>query len=90
VQAGQQAFRNHHRMIGELVSEVEARGPPDPADVTIAAHLLRIRDEKGRPLPRGRLQAEFSTMFGVPASLLPPLHENTTTTKTTQNQIKLK
>eukprot|EP00884_Botryococcus_braunii_P023274 jgi/Botrbrau1/9630/Bobra.0131s0010.1 len=65
VQAGNQAFKNHHKMIGDLVKEVQARGPPKADDMTIAAHLMRIRDEAGRPLPTGRLQAEFSTMFGA-------------------------
>lgn len=43
--------------------QVQARGPPSEHDPTIAGHLLRLRDERGKPLSDERLHAEFGVMF---------------------------
>ncbi len=51
-------------MMAALLAEVRARGKPAPGDVTIAAHLLRIRDPAtGAPLPDDRLAAEAGVFF---------------------------
>jgi hypothetical protein len=69
VQEGMGAIKKYHGMVADLVSEVQARGPPRPDDITIAARILRIRDESGRPLTLRRIRGEFSTMFAVHAPL---------------------
>ena len=43
--------------------QVKARGPPAEDDMTIAAHLMRLRDAAGRPLSDARMHAEVSIMF---------------------------
>jgi hypothetical protein len=50
------------------------RGPPEEGDATIAAHLLRIRDEAGRPLPRMRMWSELSIFFFAGARLCRWVH----------------
>ena len=48
------------------VLQVRARGEPHPEDVSIAAHLLRLRDPAtGRPLPDDLLAGEFGVFFGA-------------------------
>ncbi len=39
------------------------RGPPADDEQSIAAHLMRTRDDKGRPIPRVRLWSEMSMFF---------------------------
>ena len=47
-------------------AQVKARGEPAPDDVSIAAHLLRLRDPTtGRPLPDDLLAGEFGVFFGA-------------------------
>jgi cytochrome P450 len=50
----------------ELVDEVRARGEPDEKDVSIAAHLMRLRDPKtGLPLSEDLLTGEFGVYFAA-------------------------
>jgi cytochrome P450 len=45
---------------------VKARGEPVAEDVSIAAHLLRLRDPKtGQPLPDNLLAGEFGMYFSA-------------------------
>ncbi len=45
---------------------MKARGKPGPEDVSIAAHLLRLRDPvSGRPLPDALLAGEFGVFFAA-------------------------
>jgi fatty acid synthase len=56
-------FKSHMRA---LVKEVKARGAPAPGDVSIAAHLLRLRDPAtGAPLDDELLAGEFSVYFAA-------------------------
>ena len=46
--------------------QVKARGEPGPDDVSIAAHLLRLRDPTtGQPLPDDLLAGEFGLFFSA-------------------------
>jgi hypothetical protein len=82
VRKGSAAIAGLERTIDGLVAEVQARGPPKAGDMSIAAHLLRLKDPAtGRPLDRDRLAREFQVFFiagsettGAPdqALLLPP------------------
>lgn len=64
VRRGRRELAAFRGMMAALLAEVRARGEPDPSDVTIAAHLLRIRDPAtGRALPDDRLAAEAGVFF---------------------------
>lgn len=52
-----------HIEVFGVVLQVKARGPPAEDDMTIAAHLLRLRNGAGQPLPDARMHAEVSVMF---------------------------
>ena len=39
------------------------RGPPSPEDESIAAHLMRVHDKAGNPLPHARQWSELSIFF---------------------------
>ena len=39
------------------------RGTPDPKDESLAAHLMRVRDEQGKLLPHTRQWSELSVFF---------------------------
>ncbi len=46
--------------------QVKARAEPGPEDVSIAAHLLRLRDPAtGGPLPDALLAGEFGVFFAA-------------------------
>lgn len=46
--------------------QVKARGKPDADDVSIAAHLLRLKDPAtGQPLPDDLLAGEFGLFFSA-------------------------
>lgn len=50
----------------ELKDEIKARGPVQDDDVSIAAHLLRLKQpETGLPLPDDLLAAEFGVYFAA-------------------------
>jgi len=50
----------------DLVLEVKARGEPPAHDVSIAAHLLRLRDPTtGEPLSEDLLVGEFGVYFAA-------------------------
>lgn len=50
----------------QLLGQVKARGEPAAEDVSIAAHLLRLRDPKtGQPLPDSLLAGEFGMYFSA-------------------------
>ncbi len=49
-----------------LLKEVKARGPPKPSDVSIAAHLMRLKDPRtGLPLEDDLLVGEFGVFFSA-------------------------
>ena len=49
-----------------LLAQVKARGEPAAEDVSIAAHLLRLRDPAtGQPLPDNLLAGEFGMYFSA-------------------------
>ena len=51
VRQGRGLFLRYRQIMRDLVREVKARGEPPPEDVSIAAHLLRLRDPKtGEPV----------------------------------------
>lgn len=57
------AYKAHMRA---LVDEVKARGPPKDDDLSIAAHLLRLRDPAtGAPLDDALLAGEFGVYFAA-------------------------
>ncbi|BDA50154.1 Cytochrome P450 3A13 [Coccomyxa sp. Obi] len=59
-------FRAFRARMMQLLQEVKARGEPGPEDVSIAAHLLRLRDQAtGRPLPDALLAGEFGVFFAA-------------------------
>ena len=61
---GRRELARFRAMMAGLLAEVRARGEPAPADATIAAHLLRIRDPAtGQALPDDRLAAEIGVFF---------------------------
>ena len=63
---GVKAFSTFKGHMKALVKEVKARGPPASGDVSIAAHLLRLRDPlTGRPLDDELLAGEFSVYFAA-------------------------
>jgi len=63
---GVAAFGTFKAHMKALVKEVKARGAPAPADVSIAAHLLRLRDPVfGAPLDDELLAGEFSVYFAA-------------------------
>lgn len=50
----------------EACAQVKARGEPADDDVSIAAHLLRLRDPAtGMPLPDDLLAGEFGLFFSA-------------------------
>lgn len=63
VRKGMADFARFRAMMAGLLSDIKARGEPRPDDVSIAAHLLRIRDAKGQPLSDDRLAAEIGVFF---------------------------
>ena len=64
VRRGRRELARFRAMMAGLLAEVRARGEPAPADATIAAHLLRIRDPATcRALPDDRLAAEIGVFF---------------------------
>lgn len=63
VRKGMADFARFRAMMAGLLSEIKARGEPRPDDMSVAAHLLRIRDAKGQPLPDDRLAAEIGVFF---------------------------
>ena len=56
-------FARFRAMMAGLLSEIKGRGELRPDDMSIAAHLLRIRDATGQPLPDDRLAAEIGVFF---------------------------
>lgn len=56
-------FASFRAMMAGLLAEIRGRGELRPDDVSIAAHLLRIRDLQGRPLSDDRLAAEIGVFF---------------------------
>jgi cytochrome P450 len=63
---GVAAFKTFKSHMRALVKEVKARGPPAADDVSIAAHLLRLRDPAtGAPLDDELLAGEFSVYFAA-------------------------
>lgn len=47
-----------------MLRTIKERGPPSPDDVSIAAHLLRLKDPlSGGPLSDERLLPEIATLF---------------------------
>ena len=42
---------------------MRCRGTPDLRDESLAAHLMRVRDEDGRLLPHARQWSELSVFF---------------------------
>lgn len=49
-----------------LLDEVKARGPPSPSDVSIAAHLMRLKDPRtGQALEDDLLVGEFGVFFSA-------------------------
>ena len=66
VRAGQGLFTAYQARMRELVMEVKARGPPAAEDVSIAAHLLRLKDpDTGVPLSDDLLTGEFGVYFAA-------------------------
>ncbi|CAL8469476.1 g9017 [Coccomyxa elongata] len=53
-----------------LLKEVQARGAPAEEENSIAAHLVRTRDDQGRPIPDVRIWSEMSIFFfaGTPSN----------------------
>ncbi|KAK9908008.1 hypothetical protein WJX75_001429 [Coccomyxa subellipsoidea] len=51
------------RIFKDLLQEVQARGEPAEGEHSIAAHLMRTRDEKGQPIPDVRIWSELSIFF---------------------------
>ena len=49
----------------ELTEEIKARGPVRDDDMSIAAHLRRLKDPKGKPLPDDLLAAEVGVYFAA-------------------------
>ena len=63
---GPHLFRTFKQKMVELKEEIVARGPVRDDDVSIAAHLLRLRDPKtGLPLPDDLLAAEMGVYFAA-------------------------
>ncbi|KAI8477169.1 MAG: cytochrome P450 [Monoraphidium minutum] len=54
--------RRLHRVVDELLTDMEADPPPP---YTLAAHVLAIRDDKGRPLPRHLKISELALLWGA-------------------------
>ncbi|KAK9826059.1 hypothetical protein WJX74_008792 [Apatococcus lobatus] len=63
VRKGKTDFARFRAVMTSLLSEIKARGETQSDDVSIAAHLLRMRDAKGQPLPDDRLAAEIGVFF---------------------------
>lgn len=64
VRKGEQDFADFRGIMSELLKEIKGRGPPHATDVSVAAHLLRIRDPAtGEPVPDDRLAAEIGVLF---------------------------
>ena len=50
--------------MSDILEDVKAKGPVEESDVTVAAHLLRIKDPAtGKPLPDDRIAAEIGVLF---------------------------
>lgn len=50
--------------MSDLLKDIKARGPLSDSDVSVAAHLLRIRDPANdQPLPDDRIAAEIGVLF---------------------------
>ena len=63
---GPRLFRTFRQKMVELRDEIQARGPVRDDDVSIAAHLLRLKDPAtGQPLPDDLLAAEFGVYFAA-------------------------
>ncbi|CAL5223031.1 g5486 [Coccomyxa viridis] len=59
-------FKQFRLRMSQLLQEVKARGEPAAEDVSIAAHLLRLRDPAtGQPLPDNLLAGEFGMYFSA-------------------------
>ena len=56
-------FARFRGMMAGLLADIKGRGPPRADDVSVAAHLLRLRDAQGQPLPDDRLAAEIGVFF---------------------------
>ncbi len=70
VRRGARALRGFQVIVEGLLAELRAGGPPAPGDVTIGAHLLRMRDPAtGRPLTDAQLLPEARRR---PPPLSPP------------------
>lgn len=66
VRASSALFRAFRQRMRALLDEVKARGPPAACDVSIAAHLLRLRDPaSGQPLSDDILAGEFGVFFAA-------------------------
>lgn len=64
VRKGEQDFRDFRQIMSDLLAEIKARGPPKDSDVSVAAHLLRIKHPAtGRPIPDDRIAAEIGVLF---------------------------
>ena len=57
-------WRQFRERMARLLRTIKERGPPSPDDVSIAAHLLRLKDPlSGGPLSDERLLPEIATLF---------------------------
>ena len=66
VRRGRGLFQGFQQRMRELVAEVKAPGPPSPDDMSVAAHLLRLRDpDTGEPLSDDLLAGEFGVYFAA-------------------------
>ncbi|GAB4815787.1 hypothetical protein N2152v2_002833 [Parachlorella kessleri] len=64
VRQGEAHYRAFHTHMEQLLKTLKDRGPPADADMSLAAHLLRLRDPfTGGPLPDERLLPEIASLF---------------------------
>ena len=64
VKQGEQDFKDFRKIMSDILADVKARGPLKESDMTVAAHLLRIRDPKTNlPLTDDRIAAEIGVLF---------------------------
>ncbi|GAB4815788.1 hypothetical protein N2152v2_002834 [Parachlorella kessleri] len=79
VREGERHFLAFQAHMEHLLRTIKARGPPADDDVSLAAHLLRLRDPfTGGPLPVERLLPEIATFFiaGFEARVCQELEEH--------------
>ena len=66
VRQGRHLFLRFQERMRALLKEVQARGTPAESDVSIAAHLLRLRDPATQePLSDDLLTGEFGIYFSA-------------------------